>query len=83
MFDHYQALVTALVTKLRSGERKADLSDAIGGSTFAFDLWRGHPMQAEVLGYLKRMREQGMALRRALEEHNARSPMPDGRRRCA
>jgi hypothetical protein len=78
VFDHYQALVAALVTKLRSGERKADLNDAIGGSTFAFDLWRGHPMQDEVLGYLKRMREQGMALRRALEEHNTRSPMPDG-----
>lgn len=77
VFDHYQALVTALVTKLRSGERKADLSDAIGGSTFAFDLWRGHPMQAEVLGYLKRVREQGMALRKALEEHNAKAPMPD------
>jgi hypothetical protein len=76
VFDHYQAMVVALVAKLRGGERRADLSDAIGGSTFAFDLWEGHPMQARVLSFLRTMREQGMALRRELEQANAASPMP-------
>jgi hypothetical protein len=76
VFDHYQAMVVALVAKLRGGERRADLGDAIGGSTFAFDLWEGHPMQARVLSFLRNVREQGMALRRELDEANAASPMP-------
>ncbi len=76
VFDHYQALVVALTTKLRSGARRADLADSVGGSTFVFDAWQGHPMQAELLGYLKSMRERGMQLRSALEACNAKSPMP-------
>ena len=71
IFDHFQAMVVALTTKLRMGARRADLADSIGGSTFVFDLWQGHPMQGEVLGYLKSMREQGMRLRQRLESHNA------------
>jgi predicted transcriptional regulator len=43
VFDHYQAMVSALVSKLRSGRRRSDLDDAAGGSTFVYDLWRGHP----------------------------------------
>ncbi len=78
VFDHYQAMVVALTTKLRSGARRAHLADSIGGSTFVFDAWQGHPLQAEILGYLKSMREQGMKLRAALEDHNAKSPMPSG-----
>ena len=74
VFDHYQAMVTALVTKLRSGKRRAELADSIGGSTFAFDLWQGHPMEAEVLGFLRSVRERGMALRNALEAHEAVAP---------
>jgi predicted transcriptional regulator len=78
VFDHYQAMVAALATKLRKGARRADLADSIGGSTFVFDVWEGHPMQAEILGYLKVMREHGMQLRKTLERHAAGSPMPAG-----
>jgi hypothetical protein len=76
VFDHYQAMVVAIATKLRSGGRRAELADGIGGSTFVFDIWQGHPLQAAVLGYLKAMRQQGMQLRAAVEQHNAASPMP-------
>jgi len=76
VFDHYQAMVVALATKLRTGARRSDLADSIGGSTFVFDLWQGHPMQAEILGYLKTMREHGMQLRQALERHAASASMP-------
>jgi hypothetical protein len=76
VFDHYQAMVTAFVTKLRVGKLRADLSDKLGGSTFVFDLWRDHPMAEEALGYLKAMREQGIALRQRLEEYNRSHPKP-------
>jgi hypothetical protein len=76
VFDHYQAMVTALVTKLRSGARRADLADEGGGSTFVFDLWEGHPMQPRIVGYLRTMREHGVALRKELADACAASPMP-------
>jgi hypothetical protein len=76
VFDHYQAMVVALVTKLRGGGLRADLKDRVGGSTFVFDLWAGHPMESQVLDYLRTMREHGMALRKELERQTAASPMP-------
>ena len=80
VLDHYQALVAAIVTKLRSGNRRSDLSDSIGGSTFVFEVWQGHPMEAEILGYLRSMRERGVALRRELEEHPIGAEPPAGAR---
>jgi hypothetical protein len=74
VFDHYQAMVAALVSKLRSGPRRADLADSTGGSTFVYDLWEGHPLQEEVMGYLRSMRERGIALRRALQDHAEAAP---------
>jgi hypothetical protein len=70
VFDHYQAMVSALVAKLRSGKRRADFADQVGGSTFVFDLWRGHPLLDDALGYLRRVREQGSLLRKRIAEHN-------------
>jgi hypothetical protein len=70
VFDHFQAMVTAISTKVRMGQRHAELRDAIGGSTYHFDLWRGHPMEREVLGLLGSIREQASALRTRLVEYN-------------
>jgi hypothetical protein len=78
VFDHYQAMVTALVTKLRLGKRRADLADKVGGSTFVFHLRPEHPMADEVLGYLRTMREAGMALRKRLDEYDGTHPPPAG-----
>jgi hypothetical protein len=76
VFDHYQALVTALVTKLRLGKRNAALADHIGGSTFVFDLWRGHPLEQEILGLLRALRVIAMDLRKRLAEYNLAEPKP-------
>ncbi|HMI94289.1 MAG TPA: hypothetical protein VK509_23115 [Polyangiales bacterium] len=76
VLDHYQAMVGALVHKLRSGTRRSALGDQVGGSTFVFDLWEGHPLQERALGYLRSMREQGSALRQAIDEHTASTPPP-------
>jgi hypothetical protein len=78
VLDHYQAMVGALVNKLRTGTRRSALGDRVGGSTFVFDLWEGHPLEERALGHLRSMREQGSALRQALDEHAAHSPMPAG-----
>jgi hypothetical protein len=70
VFDHYQAMVTALCGKLRKPRGARAQDDGTGGSTFRYDLWPGHPMEEEVLGFLRRVREQGSELRARLATHN-------------
>lgn len=77
VFDHYQAMVTALLIKLRLGARRSSLSDKVGGSTFAFDVWPSHPLADEIFGFLKSIREQGGALRSKLEAYNRDHEKPD------
>jgi predicted transcriptional regulator len=78
VFDHYQAMVSALVTKLRSKRRSAALADQVGGSTFVFDLFEGHPLQSEVLGYLATTRTLGLSLRARIDAYAAQHPSPPG-----
>lgn len=70
VFDHFQAMVTALTTKLRMRSTSARAGDFVGGSTYGFDVWPGHPERDEVLGLLRRFREQAVLLRARVEEHN-------------
>jgi hypothetical protein len=77
VFDHFQAMVTALVTKLRVGVPRSDLADKIGGSTFTFDVWPSHPLSARVLGYLQSMREHGLSLRAEIDNVARSVAKPD------
>jgi hypothetical protein len=77
VFDHYQAMVTALTTKVRMRKTSSGVNDWVGGSTFGFDVWAGHPERDEVLGLLKRFREQALALRARVEDYNSAHPAPE------
>jgi hypothetical protein len=77
VFDHYQAMVTALCTKLRAGSTTALLGDSVGGSTYTFEVWEGHPLHDEVTGFLASVRKMAMDLRARVEEHNAAHPPPE------
>lgn len=57
VFDHYQAVVIAIANKLQRRERRALPQDAVGGSTYRFDIWKGHPAEEEVLATLRKVRE--------------------------
>ena len=76
MFDHYQALVIALCTKLRLGQTRAAPNDTVGGSTFGFDVWPGHPEYDNVLGFLRGLRAQGSELRQRVSAYNDAHPAP-------
>jgi hypothetical protein len=78
VFDHYQAVVAAICAKLLSGRMQASRDESLGGSTYHLDVWEGHPLEREALGLLANLRRQAVALRTAIEEHNARSPRPAG-----
>lgn len=70
VFDHYQAMVTAVGTKLRLGRTQAAAGEWVGGSTYSYDVWRGHPLRREVLGFLQETRARAVALRERVAEHN-------------
>jgi hypothetical protein len=78
VFDHFQAMVTAICTKLQLGKTHAAAGEWVGGSTYGFDVWEGHPCQAEVTGFLQATRERAVALRERVEAHNASHFPPDG-----
>ena len=73
VLDHFSALVQTVVRKL-SVDQRAKRNDELGGSTYHFELWRGHPFESEVLGELSRFRERMSALRGKLDEYNRAQP---------
>jgi len=73
VLDHFSALVQTVVRKL-SVDQRAKRNDELGGSTYHFELWRGHPFESEVLGELGRFRERMSALRGKLDEYNRAQP---------
>lgn len=78
VFDHFQAMVTALCIKLRGNKIKDQSDDWVGGSTYCYDVWPGHPLHDEVAGFLRTVRQQAVALRQRVEAHNAASPRSPG-----
>lgn len=77
VFDHFQAMVTAVCSKLRSGATHASAGETVGGSTYHFDVWDGHPLQDEVLGFLKTTRRRARDLRERVEAYNADRDPPE------
>ncbi|MBN1610463.1 MAG: hypothetical protein JW940_27790 [Polyangiaceae bacterium] len=71
VFDHYQAMVSALCSKLRMGTRRASAGDLVGGSTFSYRVWCGHPYYEEATGLLAEFRTRGSRLREAIAEYNS------------
>ena len=56
VFDHYQAMVGALCHKLQLSLIRSTPDEHVGGSTYSYDLWRGHPFEGDVLGVLAAFR---------------------------
>jgi hypothetical protein len=73
VLDHFSALVQTVIRKL-SVDQRAKHNDELGGSTYHFELWRGHPFESEVLGELSRFRARMSALRTKLDEYNRAQP---------
>lgn len=71
VLDHFQAVVTAIIAKLRRGDARGSEKDLIGGSTWSLDVWPGHPLEAEAKGLLKRVRASVEELRARIDAFNA------------
>jgi hypothetical protein len=78
LFDHYHALVRTLCCRLSPDPQLGTLpSESIGGSTYTFDVWPGHPLYEDVLATLGRARRAQSELRQRVEAHNALHGTPD------
>jgi hypothetical protein len=71
LLDHFQAMVSAINMKLRSGRTQALSSDEVGGATYTLDVWPGHPLELEARGLLLETRRRVDALRERIDHHNA------------
>jgi CRP-like cAMP-binding protein len=71
VIDHHQAVLNAIAAKIESGNRTSSAVDATGGSTFAFELWPGHPEEEAVRGLLARTRSQAAELWDRVSSFNA------------
>ena len=73
--DHHRAVLTALATKVAGGSHVSRVSDEIGGTTLSFDLWPGHPNEAEVRRLLASVRGQVIPLWEKVEAYNREHPV--------
>lgn len=69
VFDHFHAMVTTVCRKLTSNRRSSS-DDAVGGSTYTFEVWPGHPLEADVRGCLSRFRKDHSELRQRVRIYN-------------
>jgi hypothetical protein len=73
VIDHHRAVLAAIVAKLTQGNARSTPSDEVGGTTLAFDLWPGHPREAEVRGLLRSTRATVLPLWDEVSEYNRQS----------
>jgi hypothetical protein len=79
VFDHVQAVVQTVCQRVQqatAAEGAPAAGEPIGGSTYSFDVWAGHPLEAEVKRQLDQLRERLGELRRRVDEHNRTAGLP-------
>jgi hypothetical protein len=64
------------VRKLHADTDGAAANDRIGGSTYSFEVWPGHPYAERVYEQLARFRNETSALRRDVDAYNQQVGKP-------
>jgi hypothetical protein len=75
VFDHVQAVVQTICQRL-SPSPSGGQTQLVGGSTYSFDVWSGHPLELRVKAQLSELRERLGALRLEVEAHNRAHGVP-------
>jgi DNA-binding transcriptional ArsR family regulator len=68
--DHHRTVLNAVAAKIESGSRVSAKHDEMGGTTLTFDLWPGHPREAEVRKLLATTRSSVIPLWDEVTEYN-------------
>ncbi len=77
VFDHFQAVVRAVGSKVRRGAARSTHDDVIGGATLTFDVCPGHPQREQALGLLGRIRAEVDELWDQVQRENLALPIPE------
>jgi hypothetical protein len=78
VIDHHRAVLNALASKIAGGTRSSAKNDEHGGTTLTFELWPGHPLEAEVRKLLATTRASVIPLWERVSEHNRQHVGDDG-----
>lgn len=70
VFDHFQAVATAIATKLDLRASQSPWAESVGGTTLRFQLTPRHPLRERVLGLLAASRANANALWQEVSAHN-------------
>lgn len=81
VFDHFQAVVNTICQRLQGGSPNS--AEAVGGSTYRFDVWPEHPLWPRVQAQLDQIRTQLTALREEVSSHNRQVGIPENYRQVA
>jgi hypothetical protein len=81
VFDHFQAVVQTVVQRIERGA--VDPAAPVGGSTYRFDIWPGHPLERQVQAQLGEIRERLSTLRSDVTQHNEEAGLPPQYRQVA
>jgi hypothetical protein len=80
VYDHFQALTSAIANKLRISGARSSSKDLVGGATLSFDVYPGHPHESEVYGLLERVRTEVNELWTQVRAANTALPVSDDER---
>ncbi len=76
VFDHFQSVVQTICQRLQAASSLAPERPYVGGSTYTFDVWPGHPLEADVKAQLDTIRQSCGQLRKRVTEHNDAHGVP-------
>ncbi|MFZ5889429.1 MAG: hypothetical protein ACOY0T_00020 [Myxococcota bacterium] len=77
VFDHFQTMVRAIVSKVRTGHIRSAHENVTGGATLSFDIHSTHPHRDEVLGLLRQVRTQVNDIWAKVQAYNAEHPIAE------
>jgi hypothetical protein len=80
VFDHFQAVASAIASKLKLLGTAGVAHEWIGGSTLRFELSENHPHKAEVLGLLREVRLQLNQVWNKVSDYNDSHPLAEAER---
>lgn len=80
VFDHFQAVVRAISSKVKGGDARSAHDNVIGGATLCFDLGPGHPFEERVLGLLRKTRAEVNELWGEVQRYNEDHPIAEDAR---
>jgi hypothetical protein len=80
VFDHFQAVCTAIANKVQLKHRQSESSHLVGGSTLHFEVSAAHPGLPKVLQLLDQVRALTDAVWDEIYQYNDQNPLADAER---